>query len=55
MRILDRGMGYLYNEDSAVSCDRMGGGHVEGLFEAWANLYSRFGVAMDRVNKGETV
>ena len=54
VRILDRGMGSLYNEDSAVSCDRMGGGHVEGLFEAWANLYSRFGVAMDRVNKGET-
>lgn len=53
VRILDRGMGYLHNEDPAVSCDRMGGGHAEGLFEAWANLYSRFGVAMDRVNHGE--
>lgn len=53
VRVLDRGMGYLYNEDPTVSCDRMGGGHAEGLFEAWANLYSRFGIAMDRVNKGE--
>ena len=53
VKVLDRGMGYLYNEDSAVSCDRMGGGHAEGLFEAWANLYSRFGLAMDRVNKGD--
>lgn len=55
VRILDRGMGYLHNEDSHVSCDRMGGGHAEGLFEAWANLYSRFGQAMDRVNRGEKV
>lgn len=52
-RILDRGMGYLYNEDEHVSCDRMGGGHAVGLFEAWSNLYRRFGTAMDRVNKGE--
>lgn len=44
-RILDRGMGYLY-EDEAINCDRMGGGHAEGLFESWANLYYRFGKAM---------
>ncbi|MGB0405376.1 MAG: Gfo/Idh/MocA family oxidoreductase, partial [Fusobacterium sp.] len=29
-RILDRGMGYLY-ENEAINCDRMGGGHAEGL------------------------
>lgn len=52
VRILDRGMGYLHNEDEHVSCDRMGGGHAEGLFEAWANLYSRFAQGMDRVNHG---
>lgn len=54
-RILDRGMGYLYNEDPSVSCDRMGGGHAEGLFEAWSNLYSRFGTAMERADKGEHI
>lgn len=52
-RVLDRGMGYLYTDDPSVSCDRIGGGHAEGLFEAWANLYCRFGVAMDRASKGE--
>lgn len=53
VQILDRGQGYLYQDDDAIMCDRMGGGHAEGLFEAWANLYHRFGVAMDRVNHGE--
>ena len=46
-------MGYLYQDDEMVTQDRMGGGHAEGLFEAWANLYRRFGTAMDRVNRGE--
>ena len=53
MQILDRGQGYLYQDDEAITCDRMGGGHAEGLFESWANLYRRFGMAMDRVNRGE--
>lgn len=52
-RVLDRGMGYLCQKDDMVLQDRMGGGHAEGLFEAWANLYRRFGIAMDRVNHGE--
>jgi predicted dehydrogenase len=51
-RILDRGMGYLHNEDDAVAMDRIGGGHAEGLFEAWANLYRRFGIAMNERNAG---
>lgn len=53
VQILDRGQGYLYQNDEAITCDRMGGGHAEGLFESWANLYRRFGTAMDRVNRGE--
>ena len=53
VQILDRGQGYLYQDDEAITCDRMGGGHAEGLFESWANLYRRFGMAMDCVNRGE--
>ncbi len=45
-QLLERGMGYLYNEDEAVSGDRIGAGHVEGLFEAWSNLYRRFCIAI---------
>jgi hypothetical protein len=25
--------------------DRIGGGHPEGLFEGWSNLYRRFALA----------
>ena len=50
VRILERGAGYLYEE--ARSEDRIGGGHAEGLFEAWANLYARFAVAMADADKG---
>jgi predicted dehydrogenase len=46
-RILERGMDYLYPE--ARIDDRIGGGHPEGLFEAWANLYRRFGFAINNV------
>lgn len=45
-QILDRGMGYLHNEDPAVAANRIGGGHAEGLFESWANLYHRYGLAI---------
>jgi predicted dehydrogenase len=45
-QLLDRGMGYLHNEDPAVSSNRIGAGHAEGLFESWANLYHRFGLAI---------
>ena len=43
-RIYDRGMGYLYPEAQVE--DRIGGGHAEGLFESWSNLYRRFALAM---------
>jgi predicted dehydrogenase len=52
-RILERGAGYLYPE--ALADDRIGGGHPEGLFEAWSNLYLRFGRAMERAGKGGRV
>ncbi|MFP3043727.1 Gfo/Idh/MocA family oxidoreductase [Treponema primitia] len=44
-RILDRGSKYLYPE--AVEEDRIAGGHPEGLFESWSNLYRRYAVAID--------
>lgn len=60
-RMLSRGNGYLYPE--ALADDRIGGGHPEGLFEAWSNLYieawsnlyTKFAIAIDRCEKGETV
>jgi predicted dehydrogenase len=48
-RIMERGMPYL--EPSALVDDRIGAGHPEGLFEAWANLYRRFAMAIDNCRK----
>lgn len=42
-RMLDRGMGYLYE---SARHERVGGGHPEGYFDSWANLYRNFGHAM---------
>ena len=53
VRILERGMGYL--SETALAEDRIGGGHPEGLFEAWSNLYGRFAIAMKAMDKGEKV
>lgn len=50
-RILERGMDYLYPE--AREDDRIGGGHPEGLFESWSNLYYRFALAMEACDAGE--
>lgn len=33
--------------------DRIGGGHPEGLFEAWANWYHRFAIATDATDRGD--
>ncbi|MCH4187868.1 MAG: Gfo/Idh/MocA family oxidoreductase [Megasphaera sp.] len=52
-RKLGRGNDYLYAE--AKKDDRIGGGHPEGLFEAWSNLYTRFAIAIDKTERGETV
>ncbi|GGE16006.1 oxidoreductase [Aureimonas endophytica] len=51
-RILERGMPYLHPE--ALADDRIGGGHPEGLFEAWSNLYDRFAIAMEASDRGDT-
>ncbi|WP_010167041.1 Gfo/Idh/MocA family protein [Candidatus Epulonipiscium viviparus] len=53
-RVLDRGMGYLY-QDETINCDRAGGGHAEGLFDSWANLYHRFAVAIHAKNNNQEV
>ena len=52
-RMLSRGNSYLYPE--ALADDRIGGGHPEGLFEAWSNLYTKFAIAIDRCEKGKAV
>ena len=52
-RLLERGSKYLY--PSALAEDRIDGGHPEGLFEAWSNLYLRFAKAMQSKTKGEKV
>ena len=49
--VMERGTDYLYDE--ALADDRIGGGHVEGLFESWANLYRRFALAMDACDRGD--
>ena len=49
MRILERGMDY--SDPLARQDDRIGGGHPEGLFEAWSNLYRRFAIAMDAADR----
>ncbi|WP_271461089.1 Gfo/Idh/MocA family protein [Pantoea leporis] len=51
VQILERGMGYLH--PSALADDRIGGGHPEGFFEAWSNLYRRFALAMDATDRGD--
>lgn len=53
VQILERGMDYLYPE--ALADDRIGGGHPEGLFEAWSNLYTRFAKAMHAADQGKTL
>ncbi|ARJ43934.1 oxidoreductase [Pantoea alhagi] len=52
VRILERGMGYL--NARALEEDRISGGHAEGLFEAWSNLYRRFALAIDATDRGDT-
>ena len=51
VRTLERGAGYLYPEARVE--DRLLGGHAEGLFEAWSNLYRRFAVAMAAADNAE--
>jgi len=50
---LERGMGYL--SDETLRYDRLGGGHAEGYFEAWSNLYRKFAWAMIAKEEGKSV
>lgn len=50
-QIIERGTGYLHG--AALAEDRIGGGHAEGLFESWANIYRRFAQAVDATQKGD--
>lgn len=50
LQVLERGMGYLH--PAALADDRIGGGHPEGLFEAWSNLYVRYAQAMVASDEG---
>ncbi len=52
-QLMGRGNGYLY--PSATADDRIGGGHPEGLFEAWSNVYTKFAKAIDKTEKGEEI
>ncbi|MGR5269305.1 Gfo/Idh/MocA family protein [Vibrio astriarenae] len=52
-RVLERGMGYLYQDAEGVASNRVGGGHAEGYFESWANLYHRFAMAFDAANRDD--
>lgn len=49
---LERGMDYMDVND-AVACNRIGGGHPEGFFESWANLYHRYGLAMHAADNND--
>ncbi|PJE78974.1 scyllo-inositol 2-dehydrogenase (NAD(+)) [invertebrate metagenome] len=42
-RPLDRAMSYLYEE---ARFERIGAGHPEGLYDAWANMYRNMALAM---------
>ena len=50
-RMLDRGSPYLHA--AARADDRIGSGHPEGYFDAWANLYARFAAAMEASDDGD--
>ncbi|MGF1867790.1 Gfo/Idh/MocA family oxidoreductase [Enterovibrio norvegicus] len=52
-RILERGMPYLHNDSPGVSANRQGGGHAEGFFESWANIYHRYALAIDAFERGD--
>ncbi|CCN82652.1 putative Oxidoreductase [Vibrio nigripulchritudo SFn27] len=52
-QVLERGMPYLYNDVAGVNSSRIGGGHGEGFFESWANLYHRFALAIDAFERND--
>ncbi|MBD1558236.1 Gfo/Idh/MocA family oxidoreductase [Vibrio sp. S9_S30] len=53
-QVMERGMPYLYNDAAGVNSSRIGGGHGEGFFESWANLYHRYALAIDAFEREDT-
>ncbi len=53
LQILERDMDYLYKAVDGVAASHIPGGHPEGYFESWANLYHRFALVFDAVNRGD--
>jgi predicted dehydrogenase len=53
IQILERGMDYLYQTVEGVSSNRIGGGHPEGYFESWSNLYHRFALVFNAINNDD--
>ncbi len=53
VQILERGMDYLHKENEGVNTNRVGGGHSEGYFDSWANLYRRYAFAFDAANRDD--
>jgi predicted dehydrogenase len=50
-QILYRGMDYL--DKSALADERLGPPHVEGLSDAWSNIYYKFAIAIRAKNRGD--
>ncbi|MCM3788991.1 Gfo/Idh/MocA family oxidoreductase [Domibacillus indicus] len=48
---LIRAMPYL--DETCNADERLGALHVEGLSDAWANIYVKFAIAMDAKNRGD--
>lgn len=53
LRIMDRGMGYLYQDVDGVAASHVGSGHAEGYFESWSNLYHRFALVFDAIERDD--
>jgi predicted dehydrogenase len=51
VQTLIRAMPYL--DESSNADERLGALHVEGLSEAWANIYLKFAIAIDAKNHGD--
>lgn len=52
-RTLERGMNYLHLDSQGVASSHIGGGHAEGYFESWANLYHRFALVIDATERDD--
>ncbi|MDR0886804.1 MAG: Gfo/Idh/MocA family oxidoreductase [Clostridiales Family XIII bacterium] len=50
-QIYERGGSYIHEE--AKFMDRVAGGHAEGLFESWSNIYRQFAIVMELASEGK--